>query len=82
MTWSGFLIDFIAAPVVAGFTSGAAFAITTTQIQSLLGLEFNEHGFVNKWIAVFRKIGETSTWDAVLGISSIVVLLLLRVLLV
>lgn len=79
MTWSGFLIDFIAAPVVAGFTSGAAFAITTTQIQSLLGLEFNENGFVDKWIAVFRQIGETRTWDAVLGISSIVVLLLLRV---
>ncbi|XP_046450970.1 sodium-independent sulfate anion transporter-like [Daphnia pulex] len=76
----GFLIDFIAAPVVAGFTSAAAFTIATTQIESLLGLKFDAEGFLNTWIAVFEHIDETKTWDAVLGFSSIAVLLLLRVL--
>lgn len=76
---TGFLIDFIAAPVVAGFTSAAAFTIATTQIESLLGLKFDAEGFLNTWIAVFEHIDETKTWDAVLGFSSIAVLLLLRV---
>lgn len=75
----GFLIDFIAAPVVAGFTSAAAFTIATTQIKSLLGLKFDDEGFLHTWIAVFREIEHTRTWDAVLGFSSIAVLLLLRV---
>ncbi len=76
---SGFLIDFIAAPVVAGFTSAAAFTIATTQIEALLGLKFDDDGFVNTWVAVFRDIEQTRTWDAVLGFSSIAILLLLRV---
>jgi len=73
------LIDFIAAPVVAGFTSAAAFTIATTQIKSLLGLKFEAEGFLNTWMAVFQHIEETKKWDAVLGFSSIAVLLLLRV---
>ena len=76
---TGFLIDFIAAPVVAGFTSAAAFTIATTQIESLLGLKFDAEGFLNTWIAVFQHIEETKKWDAVLGFSSIAILLLLRV---
>ena len=44
---TGFLIDFIAAPVVAGFASAAAFTIATTQIESLLGLKFDAEGFLN-----------------------------------
>jgi sodium-independent sulfate anion transporter 11 len=76
---AGFLIDFIAAPVVAGFTSAAAFTIATTQIEALLGLEFEAEGFLNTWIAVIQHIEETKKWDAVLGLSSIAVLLLLRV---
>ncbi|EFX78814.1 hypothetical protein DAPPUDRAFT_245670 [Daphnia pulex] len=76
----GFLIDFIAAPVVAGFTSAAAFTIATTQIEALLGLKFDDEGFLNTWIAVFEHIEETKKWDAVLGFSSIAILLLLRIL--
>lgn len=73
------MIDFIAAPVVAGFTSAAAFTISTTQIEALLGLKFDDEGFINTWIAVFRDIEYTKKWDAVLGFGSIAILLLLRV---
>ena len=76
----GFLVEFIAAPVIAGFTTAAAFTIATTQVKSLLGLKFNADGFIDTWKAVFEHIGETRTWDAVMGFSSIVALLLLRVL--
>lgn len=64
---------------MAGFTSAAAFTIATTQIESLLGLKFDDEGFFNTWMAVFEHIHETKKWDAVLGFSSIAVLLLLRV---
>ncbi len=73
------MIDFIAAPVVAGFTSAAAFTIATTQIEALLGLKLEAEGFLHTWIAVFEHIGEIRTWDAVLGFSSIPILLLFRV---
>lgn len=75
----GFLVEFIAAPVIAGFTTAAAFTIGTSQVKSLLGLKFEAEGFVNTWAAVFEHIGETSLWDAVMGFSCIVCLLLLRV---
>lgn len=64
---------------MAGFTSASAFTIATTQIESLLGLKFEEEGFLHTWIAVFEHIEETKKWDAVLGFSSVAVLLLLRV---
>ncbi|KAI9552739.1 hypothetical protein GHT06_020619 [Daphnia sinensis] len=76
----GFLIEFIAAPVIAGFTTAAALTIGTTQISSLLGLKFQADGFVQTWQAVFEHIQETQTWDAVMGFSSIAILLALRLL--
>lgn len=79
MTFTGFLIEFIAAPVVAGFSSAAAITISTTQVKSLLGLKFDADGFVETWVAVFQHIGETRTWDAVMGFSTIAILLVLRV---
>lgn len=75
----GFLIEFIAAPVIGGFASAAAVATATTQIKSLLGLKFQADGFVQTWAAVFQHIEETRLWDAVMGFSCIVALLVLRV---
>lgn len=72
-------MDFIAAPVIAGFTTAAAITIGTSQVKSLLGLKFDADGFVDTWDAVFKHIGETRIWDAVMGFSCIVALLLLRV---
>lgn len=65
--------------MVGGFTSAAAFNIATTQVKSLLGLSFEADGFVQTWKAVFEHIHETRTWDAVMGFSTIAVLLLLKV---
>lgn len=76
---TGFLIEFIAAPVIGGFTTAAAIATIMTQIKSLFGLSFSANGFIETWAAVFDHIGETRLWDAVMGFSCIVALLLLRV---
>ncbi|XP_052750495.1 sodium-independent sulfate anion transporter-like [Galleria mellonella] len=74
----GFLIDFISGPVSVGFTSAAAIIIATTQVKDILGLSFPGGKFLQVWTGMYEHIGETRLWDAVLGISCIVVLLLLR----
>ncbi|KAL0893436.1 hypothetical protein ABMA27_015019 [Loxostege sticticalis] len=74
----GFLIDFISGPVSVGFTSAAAIIIATTQVKDILGLSFPGGKFLQVWTGMYEHIGETRLWDAVLGISCIVLLLLLR----
>ncbi|RVE44155.1 hypothetical protein evm_011202 [Chilo suppressalis] len=74
----GFLIDFISGPVSVGFTSAAAIIIATTQVKDILGLSFPGGKFLQVWTGLYEHIGETRLWDAVLGVSCIVVLLLLR----
>ena len=72
-------MEFIAAPVIAGFTTAAALTIGTTQIKALLGLKFPSGGFLETWRGVFQHIDEAKLWDSILGLSSVVILLLLRV---
>ncbi|VVD02417.1 unnamed protein product [Leptidea sinapis] len=36
----GFLVEYVSTPVVSGFTSAAAFTVTSSQIKSLLGLQY------------------------------------------
>ncbi|XP_028160708.1 sodium-independent sulfate anion transporter-like [Ostrinia furnacalis] len=74
----GFLIDFISGPVSVGFTSAAAIIIATTQVKDILGLSFPGGKFLQVWTGMYEHIGETRLWDAVLGLSCIVLLLLLR----
>lgn len=76
---AGFLVEFIAAPVIAGFSTAAALTIGTTQIKPLLGLKFSSEGFLETWKGVFQHIGETKPWDALMGFSSVIILLVLRV---
>lgn len=65
--------------VTVGFTTAAAMTIGSSQIKSLLGIKGSTNGFVQSWISVFTQIEETRLWDAVLGASTITVLLLLKV---
>ncbi|XP_053658078.1 sodium-independent sulfate anion transporter-like [Anopheles marshallii] len=74
----GFLVQFISMPVTAGFTSAAAITIASGQVKSLLGLPGRSNEFVHSWINVYQHIGETRLWDAVLGVVTIVMLLILR----
>lgn len=74
----GFLLDFVATPVIAGFASAAAVTIATTQVKSLLGLSFPSAGFIDTWLGVFTNIAETRTGDAVMGFVSVALLLLLK----
>ncbi|GJQ72248.1 hypothetical protein Trydic_g3339 [Trypoxylus dichotomus] len=74
----GFLIDFISGPVSIGFTSAAAIIIATTQVKDILGLDFVGGKFISMWQQIFKHIGETKLWDAILGFACMFVLLVLR----
>lgn len=74
----GFLVQFISTPVTAGFTTAAAITIGCGQINSLFGIASKSNKFVDSWENFFTKINETRPWDATLGITTLVFLLLLR----
>lgn len=73
------MIDFISGPVSIGFTSAAAIIIATTQVKDILGLERPGSEFLLVWEQIFQYISETRPWDCILGLSSIVIILILRV---
>jgi MFS superfamily sulfate permease-like transporter len=76
---TGVLVDFISIPVTVGFTSATSVIIACSQLKGLLGLTFKANGFLDTVNKVWNHIPETRPWDATLGFTSIVVLLLLRV---
>lgn len=77
---SGFLVQFISIPVTAGFTSAAAMTIASGQLKSLVGIRTGaSNGFIESWINFAEHIRDVQLWDSVLGVSTIVLLLLLKV---
>uniref|UniRef100_A0A7G3AYY2 Putative sulfate transporter n=1 Tax=Lutzomyia longipalpis TaxID=7200 RepID=A0A7G3AYY2_LUTLO len=74
----GFLVQFISIPVTVGFCTAAALTIATAQVKSLLGLPGRGNEFIESWQSVFEHIGDIKLWDTLLGVSSIILLLLLR----
>lgn len=73
----GFLINFISASVISGFTSAAAITIATTQVTGLLGVKAKSEGFLDTIFKLFENIDKANYWDAIMGISCVIILLLL-----
>ncbi|XP_017777984.1 PREDICTED: sodium-independent sulfate anion transporter [Nicrophorus vespilloides] len=74
----GFLIDFVSGPVSSGFTSAVALIIVTSQVKDVLGIVVKGNTFLEMWISIGENIKDTRTWDTVLGVVCIVILLLMR----
>lgn len=72
-------MDFISLPVTVGFTAAAAITIGSSQVKSLLGQPGSGNEFLDHWINVFNHIKEVKLYDSILGFSTIVLLLLLKV---
>lgn len=53
--------------------------IGSSQVKSLLGIKGSTNGFVESWKSVFTNIQNTKLWDTLLGVSTIIVLLCLKV---
>jgi len=74
----GNVIKFIPYPITAGFTSGIAVTIFSTQIKDFFGLYMEKvpSEFVPKWIAYFEALG-TLKWQSLsIGALSILIIIL------
>lgn len=72
-------MEFVSIPVVSGFTSAAAFTISSSQLKGLLGLKFKSSSFVGAWKCLFQQIGETSLPDTLLSVVCCATLVGMRV---
>uniref|UniRef100_A0A1I8Q315 SLC26A/SulP transporter domain-containing protein n=2 Tax=Stomoxys calcitrans TaxID=35570 RepID=A0A1I8Q315_STOCA len=78
LTRLGFIIDFVSGPVNAGFTSAVALIIFTSQIKNILVVQSTGDSFLENWISMLKDIHNYRISDTVLGMSSIVILIVLR----
>ncbi|XP_059145996.1 sodium-independent sulfate anion transporter-like isoform X2 [Physella acuta] len=74
----GILVNFISYPVINAFTSAAAITIAIGQIKSLLGLKNIPNDFIPMVHETCRKLPETKIWDMTMGLSSLVLVILLK----
>ncbi len=73
----GSMIKFIPYPVVAGFTSGIAVIIFSSQIKDFLGLEMGNvpAEFLHKWTSYFQNLSTVNYWA--LGLSVLTLLIII-----
>lgn len=76
---AGFLMDFISGPVISGFCSAAAVSVIVSQIKTILGLKFRGSSFIKAFPGIFQNYQSIRLWDAVLGISFIIFLIVMKV---
>ncbi|XP_051158559.1 sodium-independent sulfate anion transporter-like [Leptopilina boulardi] len=74
----GFLVDFISIPVTSGFTSATSVIIIIGQIQRLLGIKYKSKNILDNMIKLFQNIHQIRLNDTLLGLSSIIILLMIR----
>ncbi|MFL5718891.1 MAG: SulP family inorganic anion transporter [Chloroflexota bacterium] len=74
----GFLSQFLAASVVTGFVIGLAFVITVGQIPALLGIPAVSGTIIEKVVAIARMLDDVHADTAVLGISTLIGIVVLR----
>uniref|UniRef100_T1IYZ8 STAS domain-containing protein n=1 Tax=Strigamia maritima TaxID=126957 RepID=T1IYZ8_STRMM len=74
----GFLLDFISAPVVAGFSSAAAVMITGNQMKAMFGFSFTSENFFVGMYHLIVKIPDCNYWDLLVGCLTLFFLLATR----
>ncbi len=76
----GNAIKFIPYPVTVGFTGGIAVIIALNQVKDFLGLKVDKlpAEFIEKVEALWHNFGSINGWSVGIGVSSIIVILVLR----
>ena len=74
----GFIMRYISAPVVSGFTSAAAFTIGLGQLKHIFGVKTTSSSFFPALFETFKQLNNLNPWDLVMGLTCIVVLMLLK----
>ncbi|XP_002138870.1 sodium-independent sulfate anion transporter [Drosophila pseudoobscura] len=74
----GVLVRFISIPVITGFTMAAATTIGSAQINNIVGLSSPSNDLLPSWKNFFTHLPSIRKWDALLGVSSLIFLLLMK----
>jgi SulP family sulfate permease len=75
----GFLINFLSHPVIAGFTSAAAFIIGLSQVRNILGINIPRSNQIHEIIGgVIANIDQIHYPTLAIGIGGIALMLILR----
>jgi high affinity sulfate transporter 1 len=74
----GFVAEFIARPVLAGYFIGLVLTIVVGQLPTLLGLPPASGGFFEKLWDLLRDAADLSWWTAVVGLTTLVLVLVLQ----
>ena len=74
----GFVTRFLSSPVLIGYIAGSGLVIVLGQLDDLFGLDIDTSEYFSAIGAVFRNFDQISTADAVMGLATIVLLLILR----
>ena len=75
----GFLVNFLSAPVISGYTSAAALIIAFSQLKHLLGIKIPNSNFVHEVIYnAAINIGSANLITITIGIAGIFLLLALK----
>jgi sulfate permease, SulP family len=74
----GFIAEFLAKPVLAGYMVGLALVIIAGQVPALLGLPGGSGNFFQLAWHVLRELGSISGWTVGIGLASLALILALR----
>lgn len=74
----GFIVNFLAHPVISGFTSAAAIIIAVSQIKHIFGLDIARGKVHETLISIFNQIDQINTPTLVIGILSILLLIAVK----
>ncbi|ALC38932.1 CG9702 [Drosophila busckii] len=74
----GCLVEFVSGPVSAGFTSAVALIVCTSQMKYILGVNSDGASFLQRWISMFKDIGNIKPADSYLGFGCVALLIAMR----
>ena len=74
----GFVAEFLARPVLAGYFIGLALTIVVGQLPALLGISGSSGSFFEKAWDLARDAVDVSWWTAALGVGSLALVLVLQ----
>lgn len=74
----GFLVEFISAPVVSGFTTATSVIIVVSQMKGLIGINFESNGFMDTLYQIFAHLHNIRWGDTSLGVICVIILLIMR----
>ena len=74
----GFVAEFLAKPVLAGYVVGLGMVIAVGQVPALLGLSIDADGFFAKAAEIVFDLPDAQAWTVVVGVGTLTMLLVLQ----